>query len=108
MILSPTDVELTWSQIEASLAEDGKIAAEIWRDCGIDMEEGAASGLVCDRRDALLASSAAALNITPANIYGARQRIRWLQFCDTPGDYSIWAAIDGGAPVRLDQISTIQ
>ena len=101
MILSPANVDLTWKQVEASLREDGEIAAEIWRDCGITVPPDGRDALICDRMDALLASTACALNIIPQDIFKARQRIKWRQFYEGSGEAGIYASLDGGEALSL-------
>ena len=102
MILMPTDAELTWPEVEASLDDDARMAENIWFEAGIIMPDDAADGMKLDAMAEILAQTALALNIPAGEIYQARHRIRWMTFTDGPGfDWPTFATLDGGAPMTL-------
>ena len=103
MILTPADLWLTWAQVEASFSEYPSLAFAIWRKAQLPVPEGAAESIQIDHMEALLTATAAALNLPVQDVYPNRQRIRWLQFCDTPGAYKIFARLDDGEPAELTQ-----
>ena len=108
MILSPTNAELTWSDVEASLDEDARMAENIWFEAGIIMPDGTADEMKLDAMEALLTDTAKALGIPLLEVFPARNRIRWMIWTDVAGAWPTFASIDGGAPVKIIAEKPIQ
>lgn len=102
ILLEPTDRELDWAAVEASLTADALSAEAEWRLARLLMPDDAADGMKLDAMAEILAQTALALNIPAREIYQARHRIRWMTFTDGPGfDWPTFATLDGGAPMTL-------
>ena len=108
MILSPTDAELTWSDVEASLDDDARMAENIWFEAGIIMPDGTADDMKLDAMESLLTNTANALGIPLMEVFPARQRIRWMTWTDVAGAWPTFASLDGGAPVKIIAEKSIQ
>ena len=108
MILSPTDAELTWSDVEASLDEDARMAENIWFEAGIIMPDGAADDMKLDAMEGLLTDTANALGIPLMEVFPARNRIHWMIWTNVAGVWPIFASLDGGAPVKIIAEKSIQ
>ena len=101
MILSPTDTELTWSDVEASLDDDARMAENIWFEAGIIMPDGTADDMKLDAMEALLTDTANSLGIALLEIFQARNKIRWMTWTDSAGDWPTFASLDQGPPIKI-------
>jgi len=101
MILSPTDAELTWTDVEASLDDDARMAEGIWFEAGIIMPDGTADDMKLDAMEALLTDTANSLGIALLEIFPARNRIRWMTWTDSAGDWPTFASLDGGPAIKI-------
>lgn len=104
MILMPTDTELTWPDIEASLEGDARMAEGIWFEVGIIMPDGTADEMALDAMAAFLLATGEAVGLPEAEVYGARNRLRWITLTDGAGAWPTYASLDGGAPVKLQPV----
>ena len=101
MILMPTDTELTWPQVEAGLEADARMAEGIWFEAGIIMPDGTADEMTLDAMAAFLLATGEAVGLPEAEVYGARNRLRWITLTDGAGAWPTYASLDGNQPARI-------
>ena len=100
--LAPTDQELTWQQIEPQFQEIPDAALKIWRDAKIMMPDDADQELMFTEIESFFTATAAAVGLPAAEIYPARNRLRWYHDTETPNLHgTVYASLDGGTPARI-------
>ena len=95
----PPDAELSWPEVELQFQAIPGEVRQLWAEMGIVMPNDAAEDLMLTMIESFLTATAGAVGLPVAEIYGARNRIKWMTWTDTPDlRLPTFASLDGGAP----------